>query len=228
MELILHSATILLFGFIALLISTNMLGKTQISQVTPFHFISALVLGELLGNAVYDKEINVFMVLFSIAIWTLLMFLIEVVTQKFRKARGFFEGNPSIVINKGQIDYNELKKNRMDLNELQSLLRGKNVFAFNDIEYAILEPNGSVSVLKKQDYNQPTKKDLNLSVQQASLPVVLISDGELLVNNLESLKYNEDWIKKQLLQNGIKDIKEVFYAEWDTDTGLYISKKQIQ
>ncbi len=228
MQSVLHLTITLLIGFLALLFATNMLGKTQISQATPFHFISALVLGELLGNAVYDNEISVLKVLYAIAVWTLFMFMIEIITQKFRKARGFFEGNPSIVIKKGEIDFKELKKNRMDLNELQSLLREKNVFSFNEVEYAILESNGSVSVLKKQEYEQPTKQELNLSIQQATLPITLISDGEILTDNLQSIEHDESWIKNQLLNHGISDIKEIFYAEWNTSTGLYISKKQNQ
>ncbi len=225
LESIIHLSTTLVVGLLALLVSTNMLGKTQISQATPFHFISALVLGELLGNAVYDNEVNLYKILFAIALWTFLMFSIEMITQKFRKVRGFFEGNPSIVINKGEINFKELKKNRMDLNELQSLLRQKGVFSFKEVEYAILESNGSVSVLKKFEYGQPTKQELKIPIKEISLPVTIISDGEILKKNLASIQFDEKWVKELLYQYGIKDIKEVFYAQWDMAGGLFLSKK---
>lgn len=221
----LELTTTLVVGFLALLFATNMLGKTQISQATPFHFISALVLGELLGNGVYDDNVGIFQILYTIFIWTFLMFIIEIVTQKFRKTRNFFEGKPSIVINKGKIDYKELKKNRMDLNELQSLLRQKGLFSIKEVEYAILESNGSISVLKKWQYDQPTNQTLNLNQENVALPITLISDGEVITDNLNILNFDIKWLNEQLKARNIHNLKEVCYAEWDISEGLYVSTK---
>lgn len=216
----------LIIGFFALLIITKILGKTQINQITPFEFISSLVLGELVGNAVYDKDINAFYILYAVFLWALLLYIIEVLTQKFKGTRSFFEGKPSILIRNGQIDFNELKKEKLDINELQSLLRSKDIFSIREIQYAILETNGSISVLKKSKYDNPTNEDLNLPEKPIYLPVTVILDGEILWDNVQACGFNEKWLENQLYTNKISKIKEVFYAEWKKDEGLHIVQKK--
>lgn len=215
----------LVVGLSALIFSINILGKIQLSQATPFHFISALVLGELLGNAVYDDEIGILQILYTIGVWTLLMLLIEIITQKFRKTRRLFEGTPSIVIKKGQIDFKELKKNRMDLNELLGLMREKDVFSLHEIHYAILESNGTLSILKKSEYENTKNKSFSINEKNPSIPLTLVSDGEILTENLEIIRKDSNWLYRELRHHGIMDIKEVFYAEWHEIDGLYVSKK---
>lgn len=102
-------------GFFALLILTKLVGKTTITQITAFDFISALVLGELVGNALYDENIRVGKVIFTTALWGLLIYVTEIATQKKSFFRKFFEGEPDIIISKGKINYDLLKKNHLDL-----------------------------------------------------------------------------------------------------------------
>ncbi len=217
-----HLVLTLTVGLSALLIATNIIGKIQLSQATPFHFISALVLGELLGNAVYDPEVNISYILLSISLWTLLMYILEIITQKFRKTRGFLEGKPSIIIRHGEIDFQELAKNKMDINEVQRMLREKDVFSVRGVEYGILESSGTISVLKKWNYASPTNKDLKLSQKPVFLPITLIADGEIQSENLETIGHNEKWLRKQLSLQGINKIEDVLYADWQEDEGLYI------
>ncbi|WP_307728587.1 DUF421 domain-containing protein [Alkalicoccobacillus plakortidis] len=103
----------LVVGFFALLLLTKILGKNQLSQLSPFDFVSALVVGELVGNAIYDDEVGLMRVLCAIAIWGALIYLIELLTQKIRRTRSVLEGSPSIVIYKGKVKYEELKKNKL-------------------------------------------------------------------------------------------------------------------
>lgn len=212
----------LILGFFALLLITKILGKTQISQVTPFDFISALVLGELLGNAIYDKDTNLFIFLYAVFLWTFLIYMIERMTQKFRRSRIIFEGDPSILIRNGQIDFDQLKKEKLDINELMSLLRGRDIFSIREVQYAILEPNGSLSILKKAKYDTPTKEDLNITNREVYLPVSFILDKEIIWENLNACGFDETWLKKELKTNGINDINEIFFAEWKYDEGLHI------
>lgn len=217
-----YTVTELVIGFMALFVITKMIGKRQLSQITPFDFISAIVLGELLGNAIYDKEIGLIYILSTLLLWGVLMLLVEIVTQKFKKTRSFLEGNPSIVIRNGIIDRKELKKNKMDINELLNMLRQKDVFSIREVEYGILESNGKLSVLKKSKYAQPTSEDLNISKKPVYLPTVIISDGEILLDNLKDSGFDEKWLKKQLNKKGFRAAKEVFYAEWKRDEGMHI------
>src|SRR5690606_13206168 len=90
-------------GFAALFAITKILGKTQITQITPFDFISALILGELIGNALYDPEVGLVMILYAVTLWGTLIWSIDIITQKFRRSRALLEGKPSLLIRRGQL-----------------------------------------------------------------------------------------------------------------------------
>ncbi|PFG12767.1 uncharacterized membrane protein YcaP (DUF421 family) [Bacillus sp. es.036] len=215
----------LLVGFLALLILTKALGKTQITQITPFDFISSLVLGELVGNAIYDKEVNLLSIIYAVLLWGVLIYVVEWITQKFRSTRNILEGNPSIVINHGKINRHQLKKNKLDINQLKNLLRQKDVFSFREVEFAILETNGSISVLKKSDYQQPAKKDFDLQSKQGYLSVDFISDGKIDWENIHDSGFNEEWLYKFLKENNIDHSEDLLVLEWQKDEGIFLQKK---
>jgi uncharacterized membrane protein YcaP (DUF421 family) len=212
----------LLFGFLLLFTITKVLGKTQLNQITPFEFISALVLGELVGNAIFDKEVGLMHIFVALLVWGVLIFIVELFEIKVLRARGILEGNPSIVIHRGRMNRKEMSRNKMSINQLQSLLRQKDVFSLREVEYAIIESNGTVTVMKKPQYEEVTIQDLKLPMQQAALPVNLIIDGRVLANNLKDSGYDMDWLQLQIESNGFSDTKEVFYAEWSENQGIYI------
>lgn len=212
----------LLVSLILLFTITKVLGKSQINQITPFEFVSALVLGELAGDAIYDREIGILQIMFAVTVWAILLFILQQIELKFLKLRGLLEGNPSIVIRDGIIFKNELRKNRMTINQLQNLLREKNVFSVREIEYAILEPNGTVTVIKKSEYDTPSRKELGIKSHKATLPVSLIIDGAILEDNLASCGLDKRWLQKQLVKAGLAHAEDVFFAEWDEAEGIHI------
>jgi uncharacterized membrane protein YcaP (DUF421 family) len=217
-----HISIELIVGFFALLILTKVVGKTQITQATPFDFISALVLGELVGNAIYDKEVGLGQILYSVTLWALLIFIVEKITLKMHKSRSVFESHPSIVIRDGSIDRVVMKKNNIDINQIQNLLREENIFSVREVAYAILEPDGGLSAIKKSQYAAPTRSELNLPVEPVALPVTLISDGIILKNNLDNGNYTEEWLMDQLKVQNFTDPKDVFFAEWRNTDGLFV------
>ena len=113
------------FGIFALFLLTKLLGKTQISQLTAFDFIAAIVLGELVGNALFDKKAGLFDIAYVIFLWGIILYIIEIITQKFKRSRFILEGKPSLIIHKGHLIYEEMRKNKIDIGELQHLLRMK-------------------------------------------------------------------------------------------------------
>ncbi|WAA13089.1 DUF421 domain-containing protein [Fervidibacillus halotolerans] len=217
-------ASELIVGYFALLILTKFLGKTQLSQITAFDFISALVLGELVGNALFDEQIGIGKILFVLSLWGLLVFGTEMVTQKFRKTRPFLEGGPSIVIQNGKIVYEALKKNHLDLDQLQHLLRSKDVFSIKQCEFAILETDGTISVMKKPDYECVTKKDMQIQTNPPSLSYPLILDGEIVDENLQTIGWDEKKLKKELAKLGFTNINDILYCEWEKEQRLYIQE----
>ncbi|MCQ2008557.1 MAG: DUF421 domain-containing protein [Sporolactobacillus sp.] len=214
----------LVVGFTALFFMTKILGKATLAQITAFDFISAIVLGELVGNALYDKQIGIGSILFAVALWGLLIYVVEWCTQKFRGSRGFLEGQPSIIIRNGHLDREMMKKEKLDIDMLQNLLRRKDVFSIREVEYAVLETDGTVSVLKKSQYATPTMEDLQKPRKPVYLPVTIIDDGEVDWGNLKAAGLNEDWLLKNLRSHHIHSYKEIFYCEWKKDEGVYIEK----
>lgn len=211
-----------LFGFVALFILAKVLGKTQINQITPFDFISALILGELVGNALFDEKAGIPEIAFVIALWGSLLYLTEVITQKFKRTRMFLEGSPDIVMYKGKLIRDVLKKNNLDVNQLQLLLRAKDVFSLEEVEHAILETNGTVSVLKKSPYQAPTKSDMKISPEEVHLSVTLINDGEIIYDNLKEKNLTEEWLMEQLKEQDYDNVEDVFYAEYNKGKKLFI------
>ncbi|MGS2779492.1 DUF421 domain-containing protein [Robertmurraya sp. GLU-23] len=209
-------------GYVFLFIIVKILGKTQISQITPFDFISALVLGEFVGSAVFDPKINLLKIFFGITVWGLLIYITELTTQKSLRLRLFLEGKPSFIIHEGKLDWKELKKNHLDINQLQQLLRSKDVFSLRDVEYAILEPNGSISILKKQEADKPTYKDFNLNITKRMVPLTIISDGEVIMEHLQESDMDYKGLIKCLNERNISSVREVAYAEWESDKDLYL------
>lgn len=212
----------ILFGFFALFILTKVLGKTQISQITPFDFISALLLGELVGNALFDEKAGIPEIGFVLVVWGAFMYIQELLTQRFKRTRYFLEGAPSIVIYRGKLIRDEMKKNKLDVDQLQHLLRTKDVFSLKEVEFGFLEPNGDISVLKKSDYQNPTRKDFNLPKEQVILPTTLINDGEIIYDNLKEENLEESWLIQQLKLQGFDRIEDVFHAEYDKIEGLFV------
>ncbi|QQK76170.1 DUF421 domain-containing protein [Salicibibacter cibarius] len=221
---LLSTAIELSVGFIALLVLLKILGKSTFSQLTPFDFISALILGDLIGNAIYEDEANIGWILFAIAVWGTLILLIEWCTQKFRWTRGALEGKPSILIRDGQIERQEMKKNKIDMNQMLQLLRKEKVFSLREVAYAILESDGTMSVLKKTKYEMPTISDMNLPLKPVYLPVTLINDGQVDWENLSKSGHSEEWLLNHLQKHNIDRYKDIFYFEWKKDEGVYLEK----
>ncbi|MED5098809.1 DUF421 domain-containing protein [Niallia circulans] len=222
-----HIFSELIIGYILLLLLTKVLGKTQITQITTFDFVSVLVLGELVGNAMYDTETGIKEIMYSILVWGGLIYITEFITQKFRKTRQLLEGKPSIVINKGKIDFKELQKNHLDINQLQHLLRAKDVFSIAECAYAILETDGTISVLKKSAYRNPTKQDMNLSLEITALPISVILDGEIIKENLPRIGWNEEQLMQELKKQNVQSPKDILYAEWQEGSPLYVQSYEM-
>lgn len=211
----------LVFGFFSLFALTKILGKTQISQITAFDFISAIVLGELIGNALFDDKIGIPHIGFVVIVWGGLMYTTEYITQRFKGSRYLLEGSPEIVIYNGKLIRDVMKKNKLDVNQLKHMLRAKDIFSMDQVEYAILEANGTVSVLRKSDYQSPTRKDMKLAAQPVQLPITLINDGEIIYDNLKERNLTEDWLLGELKKQNYK-LEDIFHAEYEKDKDLQI------
>lgn len=212
----------LIVGFVLLFMIVKLVGKKIIKQISPFTFIAAIVLGELLGNALYDEKANVFTIIYTMIFWGVLLFIVEYLGQKILSFRGVVEGKPSALIKNGVVDRNELKRNRLNINQLQSLLRQSETFSIREVAFCYLEANGAISILKKSKYQKTTQEDFHFPSSPVYVPVTLIRDGKVLWNELKDLNFTESWLKTQLLQQGVEQFDHVFLAEWLEGDGLFV------
>jgi uncharacterized membrane protein YcaP (DUF421 family) len=183
-------------------------------------------MGNIAGDMVVHRDIKLIDAVTGLIIWAFLTFLLEYASLKSSTARVLLDGEPSIVIKKGVIMQKELAAQRLNMDDLTMLLRVNNIFSIKDVDYAILEPNGQLSVLKKSGLDAATKNDMQIKPQnRIYLPTEVIVDGKLVQKNLQELNLNKEWIDRQLMQVGISSVEEVFFAELQSDGSLYISKK---
>ncbi|TCZ77261.1 DUF421 domain-containing protein [Paenibacillus albiflavus] len=212
----------LVVGFFLLFIIVKIVGRKIITQVTPFTFITAIVIGEILGTALYEKEAGIPEITYAMCLWGFLLLIVEFIGQKFLWFRGIVDGKPAALIKNGVIDRGELKKNRMNLNQLQSLLRQSDAFSIREVAYCYLEPNGSISVLKKPKYQKTTLEDFKLASKPVHVPVTVIRDGHVLWDEIKELGFDESWLMKHLQTKSIQNYKDVFIAEWLVGDELFV------
>ena len=218
---LIHVTVELIVGFFILFIIVKIIGRKIINQITPFTFITAIVLGEILGNGLYDPDIRVATIIYCMCLWGLLLLIVEYFGQKSLWFRGLVEGKPAALIKNGVVDREALRKNRMNINQLQSLLRQSETFSVREVAFCYLEASGSISILKKPQYQKTTLADFNLIGKPVYVPVTLIRDGKVLWDEIKDLGFNEAWLTKQLESQQISNYKDVFIAEWQEGEGLF-------
>jgi uncharacterized membrane protein YcaP (DUF421 family) len=167
-----------------------------------------------------------------IPIFTLLVaqVFLSMVSLKSEKARGIICGTPSVLIENGRIMEGELKRIRYNINDLMEQLRVKNIPNIADVEFAILETGGDLSVIPKSQKRPLMPADMKLPTEYEGLPVTLIIDGYVLEKNLSSINLNKEWLGEELKKFGVTNLKEVLFASIDTGGKLFYqtrSKKAV-
>ncbi|WP_040952457.1 DUF421 domain-containing protein [Gorillibacterium massiliense] len=213
----------LIIGFLGLWIITRFLGKKEISQLTPFAFVSSLILGEIVGNIMYQQKLPVWQLVFAFAVWGVLTYLFEWMTERGKKIQAVLDGKPSILIREGKIDRSEMKRNKLDFEQLRLLLRMQNVFSLREVHYALYETSGVLTVMKKTAYETVKNETLQLSPKEKSLPFLILEDGSIQHDALQQTGKTEEWLIKELRNQGFPDYRKVLYAEWTPEDGLFVS-----
>lgn len=212
--------------YIALLVLTRLLGKKQINQLTFFHYVTGITIGSLAAKIVVGLEEPFWYGILGIVFWCGLSGLTEFVNLKSGRMRRVIDGQPSILIKRGALMRKELRRARVNMDDLTMLLRQKNVFSVTEVEYAIMEANGELSVLKKASGQPATRGDIKAAPKEPDyLPFGLIVDGRVVPRNLKETGLDEVWLEKQLKNRKIGSAKEVFYAELTESGELYVEKK---
>ncbi|MBU3145464.1 DUF421 domain-containing protein [Clostridium sp. CF012] len=204
----------------------RLMGKKQIGELEPFELVIALMISELATFPMQDIRIPLLHSIIPIITLLFLQVATSFIELKSEKARRILTGTPSILIKNGKIDIAELRYQRFNINDLLEELRLKGYFNLSDIQYAILETSGELSILPKTGQSNATKDDLKLKIVQESLPIPLIMDGNVNFKNLKILSKDETWLENLLKKNNIASSKDVFIGIIDSKNKFYYQLKE--
>lgn len=205
--LIITFKTFVIYFLVALIF--RIMGKREVGQLGTFDLVVFILIAELVAISIENKN-NFFLNLIPVLILVILQVVISKLSLKSVKFRKFIDGTPTIIIKKGIIDFKNMVEQRYSLDDLLLQLRGKDVSDISEVDYAILEINGKLSVFKKKDNNRNT------------FPLPIIIDGKVDFDNLYSIKKSNSWLLNTLINKNIK-VEDVFYSFYQNNE-LYIIK----
>lgn len=211
--------------YILALILSKLIGIKIISQMNFFDFITGVSIGSMIAKNIIDKDHVIFSGIIALITFTLLAITTSYLNLKSYKVRRLINAKTLILIENGRIINKNMKRLRITINELMMKLREKDVFNLEDVQFAIMESNGQLSVLIKANKKPITPYDMDLKVKSFSLINDIIIDGKIIDKNLEIAGINKGWLISELKKKSINSIEEIFYAGVDQNKKLTISKK---
>ena len=205
--------------YIAVLIGLRLMGKGEIAEMNCFDLVITLLIAEVASSPMENNDIPL---IYGIAAVTGLVFMqtiISILGIKTKFISKIVSGKPSILINKGKIDYKELKSEKITIDELLEQLRVQGYFNIKYVQYAILETNGSLSIVPTTTYTTTPSREYH------HLPLSLIQDGKIIKNNLKLINEDESWLLNILKSYHINDVKDVLLCVLDEYDKIFIQEK---
>jgi uncharacterized membrane protein YcaP (DUF421 family) len=211
--------------YLLVVFTMRIMGKRQIGQLQPYELVIAIMISDLASMPMQDTRIPLLHGIIPIITLLILQVIISILEIKSDIFRNIMDGKPNVVIKNGKFEIPVLRSQIFSVNDLMEELRIKGYFNIDEIEYAILETNGELSIIPRSELEPATKKDLNLESSKPVLPVLLISDGRLIEKNLKIINKDEKWFFEQLSQNEINSVENIFIAYLSTNNKLIYQYK---
>lgn len=203
-----------IFFYILLLILFRVMGKREIGELSILDLIVFIIIGDIAVISLENPDRPLIHSVIPILVIVFIQISLALVSMKSQKFREVIEGKPTIVINKGKIDEKAMRKQRYNFDDLLSQLREKNILHIQDVEYAILEPSGQLSVIKRQD----------VCDDEDNGPFPLIVDGVVQKDSLSRLGKDNAWLKKELKKKGYEDLSRISVCTYD-DGDFFVDEK---
>jgi uncharacterized membrane protein YcaP (DUF421 family) len=211
-----------LLAFFSILFITRILGRQQVAQLTVYEYITGITFGSIAATVATDLGQATSSHLIGLFLFGFLSLILSYLSRKYRKISNVVQGEPVLVIQDGHIFEKNLSKFYYSVDDLNHLLRKKDVFNIQDVKYGILEPTGELSVVKIADAENVKIKDMNLKTAQEELNTDIIVTGNIVYDNLRKRNLTVKWLTSQLKMMGVKDIKSIYFATVDNDKKIYI------
>ncbi|NBJ71372.1 MULTISPECIES: DUF421 domain-containing protein [Clostridia] len=209
-------------AFLLLLLLTRIMGKRQISQLTFFDYVVGITIGSIAATMSVDQNVKIANGLVSLTIWGLFPIALAYLGLKSITFSKITDGKAVVIIRNGEILEKNMKKNFLTINELMMLLREQGTFKVSDVEMAVLETNGKLSVMLKTKEQPVTPHSLGLSIEEEHGPTILIMDGQILNRSLKQLGYSKGWLLGEVQKQGASSFNEVFFAQMDSKGNVYV------
>lgn len=208
--------------YLVVLFTIRIMGKSELSKMSPFQLVVIFMIAELAAIPIESPSVSLINGAVGIFALMFLQVLISMISIKSETFKNFINGKPSVLIEKGEINQKELKALRISLNDLMEQLRIGNAPSLSEVEYAVMESNGELSIILKADKKPLTPGDMSLAKEQEAMPLILVSDGVLYKQNLLSLGWDEAYLKTQMAALKLTSYKEIFFAFCDEQKKLHI------
>ncbi|MTI85910.1 MAG: DUF421 domain-containing protein [Firmicutes bacterium] len=208
-----------------LLLLTKLMGQREIGRLTLFDFIISIIIGSTAAGALSSSTSSLVGVMITVGALAGFQIVLSTLSLKFSRLRRVVEEEPIILVQNGKLLEQAMRKTRINLDDLMSQLRLKGYFFLGQVEFAVLEPDGKISVMPKSQNRAVTPQDLGLPTKYEGYPTMLIEDGNIINENLERNNLSEKWLYEQLKNFNISSPRDVLAAMLDTQGRFYYSLK---
>ncbi|SES11299.1 Uncharacterized membrane protein YcaP, DUF421 family [Salipaludibacillus aurantiacus] len=209
-------------GFFLLFLLARIMGKKHITDMTFYEYIVGIAIGSIAAEMTFGTEVRISNFVVGMVLWALFPMFISHIELKSFRFRTLTEGKPAVLIENGVIYEDRLRKESLTVDELMIHLRQKDVFKLDDVESAVMEKNGQISVLKKSNAQPVTSKDMGLTAEPEHQPRIVIVDGNVMEKSLTDFGYDKEWLKDELGKQGVTSFSNVFLGQIDSSGNVYI------
>jgi len=227
LQKIIQTATASAIAIAALFILTRIMGKKQMAQLNFFDYVIGISIGSIASEYAVVRNIHISEGLTALVVFTLFSLALTQISIKSYLGRKILDGVPYVIIENGKIIESTLKKAKLTINDLLEECRQKDIFDIAEIEFAILETSGRLSILPRSLNRPITPKDMQIPATYQGLCTNVIIDGKFLENNMTTIHITPDWLHIELAKKGIADIASILLAYIDTSGALHVHCKEV-
>lgn len=211
--------------YILVLFVFRLMGKRQIGQMQPFELVLTLIIADLATIPMAESSVPVLHGVIPLLTLVVVHYFLTLISKNSIKFGNFISGKPVIVINPKGIDEKALHSLNITVDDLFEAIRGAGYFNLEEVQYAIMETNGTINVLPKAEFSPVVNKDLKLKIEETSIPVTLVSEGKLMKNNINLAGVDLPFIEKFMKKAGIDKISKVLVLTLNKSGTVYIQEK---
>lgn len=217
-----------ILSLITLFLITKMLGKKQVSQLSLFDYVIGISIGNFAAEMTINLESDYLHGILAVVIFGIVAYLVSILTMKSIHLRRYFMGTPTLLIQDGKLLEQNMKKVKYDVNDLLEQCRTNGYFDLSEIKYALMEANGTLSILPFETERPLKVKDMKIKPKKEGLCANVIIDGKVMPNNLKNCNKDEAWLKKELKIKGYTDLQQILLATVDANEKLQVYERNLE